>query len=126
MVHDPLVRGILLMMRQFGGLATLVVDTGNEQYDYETSKTIKSIQEYPIKVIAQDYIQKAAGITTTAGGLVKTGDKQFFIVPDETVPAPRTGVDHIIFEGKKWTPIAFKDYNPSGVKSYLYEVYARH
>lgn len=124
MMLDPLVRGVLNMMRQFGGMATLVVD-GEAEYNYETSKVEKTTQEYQVRVIAQDYIQKTSGIATQAGGLVQTGDKQFFIVPDETVPAPRPGVDSIIFGGRKWTALTFKDYNPSGSKSYLYEVYAR-
>lgn len=122
---DPLIRGVLNMMRQFGGMATLVVDNGEGTYDPETSTTIPSITSYPVRVIAQDYIQKTSGITTAAGGLVQTGDKQFFIQVDDGVPLPRAGVDYIVFQGHKWTAIAIKDYNPSGSKSYLYEVYAR-
>lgn len=122
---DPLIRTVVNMMSRFGGMATLVVDNGEETYDPVTSKTTPAITEYRIKALAQDYIQKTSGITTAAGGLVQTGDKQFFIQPEDDIPAPRVGVDYIIFEGRKWTAIAFKDYNPSGTKSYLYEVYAR-
>lgn len=122
---DPLVRTVLTMMSRWGGDATLVVDSGDATYDPETSTTTLSVTDYLIRIIAQDYIQKTSGIMSQTGGLVQTGDKQFFIQPQEGVPAPRVGVDSIIFEGKKWTPITLKDYNPSGTKSYLYEVYAR-
>jgi len=122
---DPLIRTVLTMMSRYGGDARLVVDTGESTYDPETSKTTSAIKEYNIRVLAQDYIQKTSGITTQLGTLVKTGDKQFFIQPDEDVPMPRPGVDFIVFEGKQWTVTTIKDYNPSGAKSYVYEVYAR-
>lgn len=122
---DPLVRTVLIMITRYGGKATLVVDTGESTYDPETSSTTSSVKEYPIRVLASDYIEKGSGITTQTGKLVKTGDKQFFILPEPGKPAPRAEIDSIIFEGRKWTPISFKDYNPSGTKSYLYEVYAR-
>jgi hypothetical protein len=114
-----------MMMSRYGGDATLVVDSGDGEYDPATSTTTPNVTEYRIRILAQDYIQKTSGIMSQTGGLVQTGDKQFFIQPDDAVPAPRVGVDYIIFEGKKWMPITLKDYNPSGVKSYLYEVYAR-
>jgi hypothetical protein len=112
------------MMSRYGGTATLVI-VGEGEYDPETSTATSSQKEYKVKILAQDYIQKSSGITSQTGGLVKTGDKQFFIQPDPAVPAVTPGVDYIIFEGKKWTAITFKDYNPSGTKSYLHEVYAR-
>jgi hypothetical protein len=122
---DPLIRGVVNMMSRYGGLAMLVVDSGESTYDPETSTTTPNVTEYSIRVLAQDYIQNASGLTSQTGGLVQTGDKQFFIQPEEGTPAPRPGTDYIIFEGRKWTAISIKDYNPSGMKSYLYEVYAR-
>lgn len=122
---DPLVRTVLNLISRYGGDATLVVDSGGSTYDPETSSTTPSVTEYPIRLIAQDYIQKASGITTKSGGLIQTGDKQFWILPQDGVPPPRPDVDYIIFEGVKWTAKTLKDFNPSGTMSYVYEVYAR-
>lgn len=122
---DPLIRTVLNMMSRYGGSAVLVVDNGEGTYDPETSTTTSAETEYQIRVLAQDYIQKTNGITTQLGGLVQTGDKQFFIQPADGMPMPRPGSDAIIFEGRKWTVTTIKDYNPSGTKTYVYEVYAR-
>jgi hypothetical protein len=103
----------------------LVVDAGEGTYDPATSTTTPSTTEYVIRLLAQDYIQRAGGIATAIGGLVMTGDKQFWIKPEDGVPLPRPGVDFIIYEGKRWTVTTVKDMNPSGGKSYVYEVYAR-
>jgi hypothetical protein len=111
------------IIRQFGGSATLTVVTG-EVYDVETSTVVTTETQYPIKMVAQDYIQKSNGLYAQNGTLLQTGDKQFFI-QSEGVPVPRPGTDSIIFEGRKWTVLTVKDYNPSGVKSYCYEIYAR-
>jgi hypothetical protein len=122
---DPLTRTVMNIIRQFGGTATMVVKTGEDTYDPETSTTIPGETQLPIKMVAQDYIQKTNGLMTQTGGLIQTGDKQFFIQADAGVPPPRPGVDAILFEGRKWTVLTLKDYNPSGSKSYCYEVYAR-
>jgi hypothetical protein len=122
---DPLVRSVLTMMARYGGDATMVVVNGEGTYDPETSTTTSNEKEYPIRVLAQDYIQKSNGLMAQAGGLIQTGDKQFFILPKDGMPAPRPEVDYVIFEGRKWTVKTLKDYNPSGTKSYLYEVFAR-
>lgn len=124
-MNDPLIRTVLTMMSRYGGDATLVVDSGDGIYDPATSTTTPNIKEYPLRILAQDYIQKTNGIVSETGKLIQTGDKQFFIQPDDTVPVPRVGVDYIIFQGKRWMPVTLKDYNPSGTKSYLYEVFAR-
>lgn len=124
-MSDPLIRTVLNMMARFGGNATLVVDSGGSTYDPATSTTTPNVVEYQIRLLAQDYIQKTYGITSERGGLVQTGDKQFFIQPQDGVPKPKVGVDFIMYDGARWTPITFKDYNPSGTKSYLYEIFAR-
>lgn len=124
MMLDPLTRTVMNIIRQFGGPATLIVKTGEDTYDFETSTAVPLEVQYPIKMVAQDYIQKTNGLMTQSGTLIQTGDKQFFIQSDG-VPAPRPGVDSIMFEGRRWTVLTLKDYNPSGVKSYCYEVYAR-
>lgn len=122
---DPLIRSVVMMMNRFGGQATLLVSTGEETYDPETSTTTSAETPYQVRIIAQDYIQKTNGFIAQVGGMVQTGDKQFFIQPDDLIPMPRPGVDTIIFEGRKWNINTIKDYNPSGTKSYMYEVFAR-
>jgi hypothetical protein len=122
---DPLIRTVYSMMARFGGDATLVVDSGESTYDPETSTTISSVTEYPVRIIAQDYIQKSLGLLTKAGTTIQTGDKWIFVQPSEDSPLPRAEVDCLLFEGKKWVVKVVKDHNPSGTKSYLYEIYAR-
>ena len=122
---DPLANAVLSMMGKFGGDATLVVDTGDSTYDPTTSTTTPSVQQYPIRLIAEDYIQKSFGISSQIGGLVQTGDKQMFIQPVAGMPVPRPGVDFILLNGQKWGVSVVKAYNPSGVNAYLYEVFAR-
>lgn len=122
---DPLVRTVMNLMARFGGDATLLVDTGESTYDPETSTTTAATQEYTVRVIAEDYIQKGSGLSSKTQGLIETGDKRIFIKPDENVPAPRVGVDCIVFQGHKWVIHTLKEYNPSGTNVYLYEVYAR-
>jgi hypothetical protein len=122
---DPLISTVVLMMSRFGGDATLVVDTGEGTYDPETSTSTPSVTEYPVRVIAQDYIQKSLGMLARDGTTVQTGDKWIFIQPADDTPLPRAEVDYIMFEGKRWNVKVVKDHNPSGAKSYLYEIYAR-
>jgi hypothetical protein len=123
-ILDPLIRTTLQLINRFGGPATAVVDNGDTSYDPATSSTGTAESQYPIRLLAQDYIQKASGISAQAGGLIQTGDKQFFILPNGA-PKLRPEVDYILFEGFRWTVKVFKDHNPSGAKSYMYEVFAR-
>jgi len=122
---DPLTRAVMNIIRQFGGPAYLIV-TGDSVYDPATSTMVQTETQVPIKMVAQDFIQKQNGFMAHNGTLLQTGDKQFFIQSDvDNVPVPRPGIDSILFEGKKWTIKTLKDYNPSGSKSYCYECYAR-
>lgn len=122
---DPLIRTVVTMMGRFGGDATLVVDNGQGTYDPATSTTTPSATEYPVRIIAQDYIQKSLGMLTKVGTTIQTGDKWIFVQPNDDTPLPRAEVDYLLFEGRKWTVKVVKDHNPSGTKSYLYEIYAR-
>jgi len=122
---DPLIRTVVSMMSRFGGDATLVVDSGEASYDPATSTTTSATTEYPVRIIAQDYIQKSLGLLTKVGTTIQTGDKWIFVQPDDDTPLPRAEVDYILFEGRRWTVKVVKDHNPSGTKSYLYEIYAR-
>jgi len=122
---DPLIRTVVMMMGRFGGDATLVVESGEATYDPETSTTTSSTTEYPVRIIAQDYIQRSLGLLTKAGTAIQTGDKWIFVQPSDNTPLPRAEVDYLLFEGKRWSVKVVKDHNPSGTKSYLYEIYAR-
>lgn len=123
-ILNPLIRTTLQLINRFGGPASVFVDSGDATYDPATSSTTESVREYRVKLVAQDYIQKGSGIATQAGGLIQTGDKQFFILSDG-VPKLRPEVDYIMFDGVKWGVKVFKDHNPSGTKSYMYEVFGR-
>jgi hypothetical protein len=122
---DPLTNTVLNLMKRFGGDATLVVDSGDTTYDPETSTTVPSVKKYPVRVLTQDYIQKGSGLVAQAGGLIQTGDKQIFIRADDGIPAPRPEVDYLLVQGVRWGVKVLKDHNPSGTKSYLFEVFAR-
>jgi hypothetical protein len=76
---DPVARTVVNLMARFGGDAKLVVDKGDSTYDPATSTTVSSVKEYTVRVIASDFIQKTAGVTTKDGSLIQTGDKQFFL-----------------------------------------------
>lgn len=118
-------RSIAVQMAQKGGDAILTVRSGESTYNPETSSVTTSEKSYVVRVLAFDYIQKGSGITSEDGTLIKTGDKQFLIKPDPTVPVPDKSTSFITFQGRKWRIVAVKEYNPSGSKPYLYEVYAR-
>lgn len=122
---DPLTRTVMNMMTRFGGDATLVVTTGEGSYDPSTSTTTPVTQQYTVRIVADDFIQRGSGLASETNGLIQTGDKHIYIRPAAGVPKPRVGVDSIIFEGNRWVIHTMKEYNPSGVNPYLYEVYAR-
>lgn len=122
---NPLHRTVANMMARFGGDAKLTISTGESTYDPATSSAALTVKQYCIRVIAEDYIQRASGITTSNGGLVKTGDKRFYVLAKPNTPMPRPEIDSILFGKDKWTVLTLKDCNPSGTDSYLYEVYAR-
>lgn len=121
---DPFIRVVTDMMRRFGGNHTLVKSVDGP-YNYDTDSSPSLITEYPIRMIAFDYVQKKDGLGTAFNKSIQEGDKQFYIKPDDSVPFPTPEKDHIIYKGVKHNVVAVKEINPTGSKVIFIEVYGR-
>lgn len=121
---DPFIRVVMNMMQRYGATGSLVV-TGPGAYNAATLKTEPQVVAHPVKMITMEFIQMSSGVKNRAGSMVKEGDKQVFIQPDETVPVPRPEIDKIIYKGIQHSIVTFKELNPSGDRAVLYELYVR-
>ena len=121
---NPIVRTVSNMIIRYGGVCTLVV-TRPGDYDYDTSSCPVVTTNYPVKMISFDYNQRMSGVGVEDSSLIRNGDKQLFMMLSPGQPVPSPGNDSIIFKGIKHNVITVKDINPSGLKSYVLEVYCR-
>ncbi len=122
---NPFLRVVSDMMRKFGGNGTLEVFTGTSSYDPETSTMVVAKRSYTIRAMMFDYVPRKDGQNLENGSLVRSGDKQLFIKPDTTHPAPKVGTDMIVFGGKRYGIVAIKELNTSGGTTVYYELYIR-
>lgn len=120
------------MMREFGTTAYVVVVV-KEEYNPDTSENVVTTQNYKVKAMFFDYLDKNAGIGTERNTLVQTGDKQVFIQPphktEAGIPLPHLepNKDKLKVGDRLYKIVAVKEYNPSINRSgcVLYEMYVR-
>lgn len=121
---DPFIRVVMNMMQRYGATGSLLV-AGPGTYNPATLKTEPQIVSHPVKMITMEFIQMSSGVKNKAGSMIKEGDKQVFMQPDETIPVPRPEIDKITYKGVQHSIVSFKELNPSGNKAVLYELYVR-
>lgn len=110
-------------MRLHGGQSVIRVTTGIE-YDVETSTMVNTVTTFNVETVVMDYTQKFSGFGTEST-LVKTGDKQVFVKVVDGLPVPVAGRDTLILSGEDFSIVSVKEINPSGIKAYVYEIFAR-
>lgn len=121
---NPIVRTVSNMILRYGGECTVIVPTEGA-YNYETSSVDIIETPYIVKMIAFDYLQRLAGTGAESNSLIRNGDKQIFMMLAAGQPLPNPVTDSVVYKGIKHNIITVKDINPSGLKSYILEVFCR-
>lgn len=120
---NPFLRVVSDMMRRFGGDGTMLKISGGV-YDPITSTMSSAESEYPIRAMLFDYVPRLDGSGLEKSSLIRNGDKQLFIKPDEGMPAPEPH-DKITFGGITYSVIVVKALDPSGSQPIYYELFLR-
>lgn len=120
------------MMQDFGTTAYVIVTT-HEEYDADTSENIVTQENYKVKAVFFDYLDKNSGVSAEKNTLIRSGDKQVFIQPPHktetgiTLPHLDPSKDTLKIGNKIYKIVAVKEYNTTMSKSgcILYEAYVR-
>lgn len=116
---DPIVRAVLNLLKTRGGPVSMVVNKAGV-YNPETSSTDVVVKTFTPLALVQD-----AKVTLASQALVKEGDKQIFIRPDEGTPKPTPGETEFKIQGEYLRVYLVREVNPSGTDVIYYEVFAR-
>lgn len=122
-MYDPFNRVVLNMVTKYGGYSTLNVASAGS-YDATTSRVVETNVQYQIRTLKFDYIPKKDGETTMPNTLIRSGDKQLFVLPS-TAPIPNPKTDEVIYQGVRHSIITVKELNPSGSNLMLIELFIR-
>jgi hypothetical protein len=121
-------RVVISMMRDFGGVGTLRVISGEQYVDGEVTKTVK---DYEVNVVLLDYPQVGAGDKQNFNTLILEGDKQCYVQPRDKQayyldqPELKANRDTVLIGGIEWKIQNFKDLNTSGNDSVLLDLHLR-
>jgi hypothetical protein len=129
---NALDRTVATMMSRFGTTGTIKVAI-SEAYDPATSENSVTYQEYPVNVMAFDYVRKMEGEGTQGDTLIKTGDKQVYVQPPQktevglALPHLNANRDLLVISDKIYKIVTVKQLNPSLAQEncILYELYVR-
>jgi len=120
---------VMRMFNKFAGDATILVE-GAGTYDPNASDYVSNDYSYPVRVVLLDFTNKKDGLGEIRDTLVQEGDKRCLIQPPEKAGNPQQAPiqpnkDKIQIGNAIYKIITYKDLNPSGTNSVLYEMYIR-
>lgn len=124
---------IMLMMQDFGTIATLIVqDDSTAAYNPITSTYEGATPaQYAVNAIFMDYTLQRYGQQDQAGTLIQNGDKQCFLQPINkansglTMPTIQPNKDRISVAGKIYKIASLKMVNPTMVNNIVYELHLK-
>ncbi len=122
---NPIVRTINNILTRYGGTCIVTILTDDGGYNFDTSTAIINKTDYTVQMIAFDYIQRMQGTGSEPNTLIRSGDKQVFVKQIAGMPMPNPATDSVIYNGKKYNIVTIKDLNPSGVSSFVLEMFIR-
>lgn len=118
-VIDPIARAVRSLIQKRGGPVSMVVEKKGV-YNVATSSVEAVRKLYTPQAIVLD-----AKEALSPASLIRAGDKQLFILPDDSIPRPTTVETEFKIQGEIYKVYLVRELNPNGLKAIYYEVYVR-
>lgn len=94
-------------------------------YNPSTSRPLTNTEEYAVRAILFDYVNKTEGDTTKTNTQVRSGDKQIFIQPYGLLSSIDASTDKVKVGGVTYDIVTCKTFNPNLSGAVYFEVYGR-
>jgi len=116
---DPIVRTINNLMQLRGGPVDLVATTPGV-YNPDTSQVDTQVVTVTVRGLVFD-----AKESVSPNSLIRAGDKQVFIQPQQDMPIPVPMSVELVYGGSRYSVVVVEELNPTGANVLLYELIVR-
>lgn len=96
------------------------------EYNPATSESNEIVSSFPVRIIPFDYMNKNEGTGTDSNTLIKTGDKQVFVLPDESFGSIDPTTDTLRIGDIIYNVITVKEMNPTASNIWYHELFVRY